>query len=173
MQPRAFPSKQFDYRESNGIRTPGRAGRENAVWAVITGRRSQQFETLRAIKDPDDKQVRETLNIGKSSLEFRQYFQRPLRFVFRPQTFGNLLRARVRASHVTDRLESEHGLIIALASWSVEGLVRLLSKANQVGRPNEDPITSGGSHFVPAVVLRPSRVAGNAAYCYVRSREIQ
>lgn len=102
MQARPLAPKKFYNREANGIWTPRRSRREDAMGSVITRGRAQQFETLRAVKNPDDEEMREALDIGESSLEFRRYFERPFSLVLRTQTLRNLLSGLVRASYVTD-----------------------------------------------------------------------
>ena len=72
------------------------------------GGRADQLDSLGAVEHPDDEEVREAFDVSQSTLKFRLNLEHALGFVLRAQAFGNLLRARVRASHVSNRLWREH-----------------------------------------------------------------
>jgi hypothetical protein len=57
--------------------------------AVVSWHSPKKIKALRAIEDPQDKQVGESINVYKARFELRQNFENPLRIVLRGQAFGN------------------------------------------------------------------------------------
>jgi hypothetical protein len=53
----AVPTKEFENRQTDWVRTPRRSRRENAVRAVVDGRSTEQLESFGAIEDPENEQV--------------------------------------------------------------------------------------------------------------------
>ncbi len=58
--------------------------------------------------------MRKALNVGEASFELRKDFENAFRIVFDAETFGDLLRILVWASHISNRLRRKHiGFILS------------------------------------------------------------
>lgn len=108
MQGVPLAAEELDDGESNRIWTPRGTRSENAVRAIVDGRRAQQLESFGAIEDPYNEQVREALDVGEASCEFWQDFEDAFGFVFGAWTFGDLLGVVVGRLGVSDGLRGEH-----------------------------------------------------------------
>ena len=108
----AIAAEEFNDGESDGVGTPRGAGGEDAVRAIIDGRRAEQIESLGAVEYPEDEQVGEALDVGEAGGELRQDFEDAFRFVFGAGAFGDLFCVLVRASDVADGLGGEHWELI-------------------------------------------------------------
>src|SRR6266496_1874228 len=82
--------KQFNNCERDRVWTPGRASREHSVRTIIDGRRAKEFVALRAVEFPENKQVRETFDIGDPDFEINQYLQHTFGVVLGSTSFGDL-----------------------------------------------------------------------------------
>jgi hypothetical protein len=54
--------------------------------------------------------MRETLDVGKSGLEFREYFENTFGYVLRSQASWDVVSVPVRTSYISDGTGSEHDL---------------------------------------------------------------
>ena len=108
MQRVPLAAQELDDGESNRIWTPRGTGSEDAVRAIVDRGRAQQLESFRAIEDPYNEQVRESLDVGEAGFEFWQDFEDAFGFVFGARTFGDLLGGLVGSFGVSDGLRGEH-----------------------------------------------------------------
>jgi hypothetical protein len=104
-----FATKQFDHSEAERIGPFGGTSREYAMGPVIAGWRAQQLESLRTIESPDDKQMREALDVSKTRLEHRQNLKHAVGLMFDAKTFRDFSGILIRAAHKSDGLRNKHG----------------------------------------------------------------
>jgi hypothetical protein len=67
-------AKQFDDRETYGVRSKGRSSGKHAVRPVVERRCAELLEVASSIKLPEDEQMRETLDGGQPEFGFWQNF---------------------------------------------------------------------------------------------------
>ena len=113
----ALAAEELDDGESDGIWTARRAGGEDSVRAIVDGRRAEKFESFRAVEDPYNEEVRETLDVGEAGFELWKDFENPFGFVFSAGAFGDLLRALVGTLHLPDRLRGKHDGVRPLVDY--------------------------------------------------------
>jgi hypothetical protein len=108
----AVAAEEFDVGEGDGIGTARRAGGEDAMRAVVTGRRGDEVVTLGLVEKPKDAEVREAFDVGEAGGEFGQDFQGAFDIVLRSKASGDIASLGVGGDGVSDRLRGEHGLIL-------------------------------------------------------------
>src|SRR5260221_7425990 len=108
MQMRAFATEEFDDGEGDWIGTSGGAGGEDAVRAIVNGRRAEQVEPLGAVEEPQNEEMREAFDVGKAGFELREDFEDAFGIMFGVETFGNLLGAVVGSFGASDGLWGKH-----------------------------------------------------------------
>lgn len=120
MQNAFFAAKQRDDRQPNRIGPAGRSSRKHSVRPILEGRFAYQVEVAGSVELPKDEEVRETLDIGESDLEFRQNPEYAFCFVFRVQTFRDLFCIVIGATDRADRTGNKHnrGAFRPDHSWS-------------------------------------------------------
>src|SRR5215510_4770956 len=109
MQARTFPTQELQHGEAYPVGSVWRTGRKNSVRSIINWRCGDQIITFTLMEDPNDKKVREALNVGKPTLKFRENFQHTLGVMPRVRALRDLACFGVRASHRTNRLHREQG----------------------------------------------------------------
>jgi len=115
MKRSALATKKLHNRESDGIGTAWRSSSKDAMRAIVDRRRAHQVESIGTIKDPEHKQVGETLDVGQAGFELRQDFEDALRLVLDAKTFRNLLSVCVRTANVSNGLRGKHIEIVSPA----------------------------------------------------------
>lgn len=111
MQIRAIAAEKFDCGQSNGIRTQWRSGRKHAVRPIVGRRGCGEFESLAAIKFPDDDQMGESLDVGEPGFEFGKDFEHAIGVVFRAETLGDVAGAFIGTTYEADGARSKHGAV--------------------------------------------------------------
>ena len=79
MQRSAGATEKFEYGKSNWVGTSWRAGGEDAVGTMVSGRSSNQIESLGAIEYPQNKQMRKAFDMGEARFELGKDFENTFR----------------------------------------------------------------------------------------------
>src|SRR5690349_13605507 len=108
VQHSAVSAEEFNDREADRVGTSRGARGEDSMRPVIGRRRADQLDSIGAVEHPDDEEVREAFNVSETALKFRLNLKHAFGLMLRAQAFGNLLRARMRASDKSNRLWREH-----------------------------------------------------------------
>jgi hypothetical protein len=118
--------EKLDDGESNWVGTPGGTSREDAMGAIVDGRRTQQFESFGAIEDPQNDEVRETFDVGEAGFKLRQDFEDAFRVVFGVETFRDLLGGFVGSFGVTDWLRRKHRVSMRPSMFGQQSVARVI-----------------------------------------------
>src|SRR6185437_14128928 len=108
VQEGTLTAQELDHSEADGIWASRRAGGEYSMWPVVNGWGAEQFETLRAVKFPNNEKMGKSFDVGESRFQFGKDFQQALRVVLCAKPLRNLLGIFVRTAHDSNRLRSKH-----------------------------------------------------------------
>ncbi len=89
MQIQPLSTEQFHDGQANRIGPARRSGGKDAVRTIVERRRTQQLEPLRAIKFPENKEMREAFDVGKAGLEVGQNCEHAFGVMLCAEALGN------------------------------------------------------------------------------------
>src|SRR5579863_7513234 len=104
----AVAAHQLDDGQRYGVGATRGARGEYAVRALVERGAADQFEAFRPIESPDDKEMREALDVGQARLEFGEDFEDAFRIMFCAEALGNGSGIGVGAAHEADGSGNEH-----------------------------------------------------------------
>src|SRR5437764_494885 len=108
MQIGTVAAKQLNDRLTNRVRTIGRASGEHAVLPIVRGRRAKQFETQRAIELPEDKKMREALDVREPGLKLGQDLEHTIGRVLGAETTRDVANVLVGTANESNRTRGKH-----------------------------------------------------------------